>query len=72
MRYALMPDDGNHLGVAPNRDFLLLVRAADDPDPAAVFKFADLVGFKQEGYGEQPSRRIRSDGVQGRIGANAR
>ena len=48
MRYALMPDDGNHLGVAPDRDFLLLVRAADDPDPAAVFKFAELVGLSKK------------------------
>jgi hypothetical protein len=51
MRYALMPDDGNHLGVAPDRDFLLLVRAADDPDPAAVFKFADLVGLSRKAMG---------------------
>lgn len=51
LRYALMPDDGNHLGVAPDRDFLLLVRAVDDPDPAAVFKFADLVGLSKKAAG---------------------
>jgi hypothetical protein len=51
MRYALMPDDGNHLGVAPDRDFLLLVRAADDPDPATVFKFADLVDLSKKAMG---------------------
>ena len=33
LRYELMPDDGNHLGVAPDRDFLLLVPAALDSDP---------------------------------------
>jgi len=35
LRYALIPNDGNHLGVSPNRDFLLLVPIASDPDPAA-------------------------------------
>jgi len=43
LRYELMPNDGNHLGAAPNRDFLLLVPAASDADPSATFKFQDLV-----------------------------
>ena len=43
LRYELMPDDGNHLGVAPNRDFLLLIPAQSDSDPNASFKFQDLV-----------------------------
>jgi hypothetical protein len=43
LRYELMPNDGNHLGAAPNRDFLLLVPAASDADPIATFKFQDLV-----------------------------
>jgi hypothetical protein len=45
LRYELMPDDGNHLGVAPNRDFLLLIPAQSDPDPRASFKFPDLVAM---------------------------
>jgi len=48
LRYELMPDDGNHLGVAPDRDFLLLLPAALDPDPAAVFKFDDLVQMSRK------------------------
>ena len=48
LRYELMPDDGNHLGVAPDRDFLLLVPAAVDTDPAAVFKFEDLVQMSRK------------------------
>ena len=48
MRYELMPDDGNHLGVAPDRDFLLLVPAAADTDPAAVFKFDELVQMSRK------------------------
>jgi hypothetical protein len=35
LRYAKMPADGNHMGAAPTGDFLLLLRPADDPDPAA-------------------------------------
>jgi hypothetical protein len=37
-----MPNDGNHLGAAPNRDFLLVVPAASDGDPGAIFKFQEL------------------------------
>ncbi len=43
LRYEIMPDDGNHLGVAPNRDFLLVIPAASDTDPGATFKFQELV-----------------------------
>jgi hypothetical protein len=43
LRYALIPDDGNHLGVSPNPDFLLLIPAHSDSDPNATFKFQELV-----------------------------
>jgi hypothetical protein len=43
LRYDLMPDDGNHLGAAPDRDFLLLIPAQSDSDPNTSFKFQDLV-----------------------------
>ncbi|MFY9911082.1 MAG: hypothetical protein WCF22_03875 [Candidatus Sulfotelmatobacter sp.] len=45
MRYELLPNDGNHLGVAPNRDFVLLIPAQSDPDPNATFKFQELVNM---------------------------
>jgi len=51
LRYELIPDDGNHLGVSPNRDFLLLVPAALDSDPAAVFQFAELVQMSRKATG---------------------
>ncbi len=51
LRYALIPNDGNHLGVAPNRDFLLLVPAASDADPNASFKFQDLVALSRTATG---------------------
>jgi hypothetical protein len=43
MRYQLLPGDGNHLGVAPYPDFVLLIPVADDPDPAALYDFGKLV-----------------------------
>jgi hypothetical protein len=43
MRYELLPEDGNHLGVAPARDFVLLLEASADTDPSAQYDFAQLV-----------------------------
>jgi hypothetical protein len=51
LRYELIPNDGNHLGVAPNRDFLLLVPAASDADPNAVYKFEELVNLSRKATG---------------------
>ena len=51
LRYELLPNDGNHLGVADNRDFALLVRAADDPDPNATFDFKQLVALSRKATG---------------------
>ena len=51
LRYALLPNDGNHLGVAPNRDFMLLIPAASDPDPDTVFKTQELVALSQKATG---------------------
>lgn len=39
LRFALQPQDGDHLGVSPYRQFLLVAPAADDQLP-------DAVGFK--------------------------
>lgn len=38
MRYDVQPNDGDHLGTAPNSDFLLLLPAAEDTDPNAVME----------------------------------
>ena len=51
LRYALIPDDGNHLGVSPNRDFVLLIPAQSDPDPNATFKFQELVAMSAKTAG---------------------
>lgn len=53
LRYELLPNDGNHLGAAPNRDFLLLVPAASDTDPNAIFKIPELVSLSQRATGSK-------------------
>jgi hypothetical protein len=51
MRYALLPNDGNHMGVAPDRDFVLLVSAADDPGPSNSVSYDDLVKLSSRAAG---------------------
>lgn len=48
LRYELIPSDGNHLGVAPSRDFLLLVPASTDPGPNKILKFQELVALSRQ------------------------
>jgi hypothetical protein len=43
LRYAMILQDGNHLGVSPARDFLLICPAADDKDPNATLKMDELL-----------------------------
>jgi hypothetical protein len=42
MRYQVQPNDGDHLGTAPNSDFLLLVPASEDTDPNAMMDLKQL------------------------------
>lgn len=51
LRYELLPNDGNHLGAAPNRDFLLLIPADSDGDPAATFSSQELVNLSRKANG---------------------
>lgn len=46
LRYALHPVDGNHMGVAPQRDFLLLAPAAEDQtrEPISFDELMNLSG----------------------------
>ena len=48
LRYALLPSDGNHMGVAPGRDFVLLVNIANDPGPAKVLPYGELVKLSSQ------------------------
>jgi hypothetical protein len=36
LRYALQPEDGNHVGTSDTRDFLLLLPAAEDTEPGVM------------------------------------
>jgi hypothetical protein len=51
LRYALQPVNGDHQGVAPQRDFLLMAPASDDPGPAATPGFEDLVKLSTKASG---------------------
>lgn len=50
LRYLLHPVDGNHTGVAPQRDFLLLAPSAQDQEPAAL-SFDALTALSGEAFG---------------------
>lgn len=66
LRYALMPNDGNHLGVAPSRDFLLLIPASADPGPQTAPKFQDLVALSRQASGTKhpaPMSLVPAEGV---------
>ncbi len=43
LRYALIPEDGNHMGVSTYPDFLLLIPIADDPNLEQDLAFQPLV-----------------------------
>ncbi len=43
MRYQLLPEDGNHMGVAPNPDFFLLVPVEADPGAEIKMAYGALV-----------------------------
>ena len=51
MRYELLPEDGNHMGVAPTRDFVLLLPAGTDSDPDAHYDFAQMVKLSSQASG---------------------
>lgn len=48
LRYELVPQDGNHMGVSQYRDFLLLVPAADDPDSTKPLTFNETVALSRK------------------------
>lgn len=51
LRYSRYPVNGDHMGVAPQRDFLLMSPAATDTDAAAQPKFEDLVNMSKKAAG---------------------
>ncbi len=55
LRYQLLPQDGNHMGVSPNPDFLLAVPVANDTKPEAIHPFEKLVALSAESTGAHPA-----------------
>ena len=51
MRYSYFPQNGDHQGAAPQRDFLLLTPIAVDKDLAAKPVFADLMEMSRKASG---------------------
>lgn len=53
MRYELQPNDGNHLGTSPTPDFLLLVPAAADTNPAQSYSFDRVISLSEQVTGKR-------------------
>jgi hypothetical protein len=51
LRYSLQPLNGDHLGVSPQRDFLVLVPAGDDKDLNATPNFDTLMAMSRKASG---------------------
>lgn len=51
LRYALHPTDGNHLGISPIRDFLVLIPVSVDQNADAQYKFEELVKMSAKASG---------------------
>jgi hypothetical protein len=51
LRYGLLPNDGNHMGVAPNRDFLLVLSPNSDSDPSATYTEKQLYRASEKAAG---------------------
>src|SRR5271167_713683 len=45
LRYQLLPQDGNHLGVSPNPDFLLAIPVASDRSPEQRYLYKKLIAL---------------------------
>ncbi len=50
-RYSQYPVNGEHQGIAPQRDFAILVPAADDKDVNAAPNFAQLMAMSRKASG---------------------
>jgi hypothetical protein len=51
LRYGIHPADGNHLGISPIRDFLVMTPVSADQNPEAVYKFEELVKMSTKASG---------------------
>ena len=71
LRYQLLPQDGNHMGVSPNPDFLLASPAADDSRPEQAYVFKKLIALSARSTGTGHPAVIALEG-SGQAGAVAK
>jgi hypothetical protein len=73
LRYQLLPQDGNHMGVAPNPDFLLAIPVGSDPNPEEGYVYKKLVALSAKTIGASHPAVIALDtaGDAGSIAVNA-
>jgi hypothetical protein len=55
LRYQLLPQDANHMGVSPNPDFLLAIPVASDTQPDVTLSFDKLVALSAKSTGAHPA-----------------
>lgn len=69
LRYQMLPQDGNHMGVAPNPDFLLASPVADDARPEQAYPYRKLVALsaKSTGTGHPAVIALESAGQPGTV-----
>jgi len=69
LRYQMLPQDGNHMGVAPNPDFLLASPVTDDarPEQAYVYKKLIALSAKSTGTGHPAVIALESAGQSGAV-----
>jgi hypothetical protein len=74
LRYQTLPQDGNHMGVAPNPDFLLAIPAANDASPDASCPYKKLVTLSAKSTGTNHPAVLALDnaGEASRITKNER
>lgn len=51
LRYELLPQDGNHLGVSPNPDFLLAIPVAEEENPVQPLVLKKVIAMSSKGTG---------------------
>ena len=70
LRFALQPQDGDHMGVSPFRQFLLLAPAADDVTPEPLgFKGAVALAKKTLGKSHPAALSLDPPSADGQAGA---
>ena len=55
LRYMQQPVDGNHVGTSPTRDFILLVSAEQDKDPAVLDHMKLITGSAEAAESSHPA-----------------